>query len=78
MTCLNKVDVQWCHKPGVYWRTIVHFKKIDFSAYSRGIGLIPALKVYRDGLSKMFPTLPFDCPVLPNKYEGKLEFPLDE
>lgn len=78
MICFIQVGVNWSHKSGVYWRQLANFKKLDFCAYSRGIGLIPALKNFREGFIKLFSTLPFDCPVFPKKYEAKLEVPLGE
>lgn len=66
----------WSHKSGVYWRQLLHLKKINLCAISRGIGVMPVVKSTRELLVKCFPTLPFDCPINPKKYEGTFNLTL--
>lgn len=67
----------WHFKTGQNWRQILKIDRVDYYSISRATGFIPAGRQLLKDIKGLLPTLPFECPVLPKKYEASAIQKLD-
>lgn len=56
---------------GLYWRQFIKLQKIDACALGLGATSIDFLKSIIEEYRRMFPDLPYKCPIEPGKYFAK-------